>query len=278
MEVSTAELTERADRFRALHERPGTFILPNPWDAGTARLLEATGFAALATTGAGYAFSTGRRDGTVPRTEMLEHIRTLVAATTLPVSADLEDGYGDDPAVVAETIRAAAAAGAVGGSIEDRAYRSEHQGLYELGHAVERIHAAVEAKNGLPFPFTLTARCETYLIGRPSLDDTIRRLQAYEQAGADVLYAPGVVSRAEIEALVSALDRPVNVVMGLVGDPMSRAELAEIGVKRISLGSTLARVALGAFMRAADELQTTGTFSFASHAIGYARLTEILDR
>ncbi len=278
MEVSTAELTERAGRFRALHERPGTFILPNPWDAGTARLLEVSGFAALATTGAGYAFSTGRRDGTVPRPEMLDHIRTLVAATTLPISADLEDGYGDDPAVVAETIRAAAAAGAVGGSIEDRAYRSEHRGLYELDHAVERIQAAVEAKNSLPFPFTLTARCETYLVGRPSLDDSIRRLQAYEQAGADVLYAPGVVSRAEIKTLVAALDRPVNVVMGLVGDPMSCAELAEIGVKRISLGSTLARVALGALIRAADELQTTGTFSFASDAIDYARLTESLDR
>jgi 2-methylisocitrate lyase-like PEP mutase family enzyme len=262
---------EKARAFRTLHERNCAFIIPNPWDAGTARLLAQLGFEALATTSAGYAFSAGRPDNTVDREEMMAHLAAIVSATDLPVSADLENGFGDSPEMVAETIRFAAATGVVGGSIEDMRREAGHP-VYEQEHAVERVRAAAEAARTLPFPFTLTARAENYLVGRPDIADTIRRLQAYQDAGADVLYAPGLTSREEIVAVVRSVDRPVNVVMGLKGVELTLAELSAIGVKRVSVGSALSRAALGAFLRAARELREHGTFSFAKDAAGYQEI------
>ena len=255
--------------FRALHERDGAFIIPNPFDAGTARLLAYLGFEALATTSAGYAFSIGQRDNTVGREQMMVHVAAIVAATPLPVSADLENGFGDDPETVAETIRMAAAAGLAGCSIEDSRDRHASEPIYEHAHAVERMRAAAEAAHALPFPFTLTGRAENYLVGRPDLDDTIRRLQAYQEAGADVLYAPGLRSRDDIAAVVRAVDRPVNVIMGLQGVHLSLADLSSLGVKRISVGSALSRAALGAFLRAAKEMKEQGTFTFGEEAVSY---------
>ena len=260
--------SEKAFAFRALHERAGAFVIPNPWDRGTARLLAQLGFEALATTSAGYAFSIGQRDFTVGRDRMLAHVAEIVSATDLPVSADLENGYGDDPDAVAETIRLAAAAGLVGASIEDATGRADTP-IYVHDLAVERIRAAAEVAHALPFPFTLTARAENYLVGRMDLADIIKRLQAYQAAGADVLYAPGLRTREEIAAVVGSLDRPVNVIMGLQGVHLSLAELAELGVKRISVGSALARAALGAFLRAAREIRADGTFHFAEEAVSY---------
>jgi 2-methylisocitrate lyase-like PEP mutase family enzyme len=197
---------------------------------------------------------------------MMAHVRTIVSAIDLPLSADLENGFGDDPQTVAETIQIAGDAGLVGGSIEDATNRPDHP-IYDLELAVERIHAAVGAARSLPYPFTLTARAENYLRGRPDLEDTIWRLQAYQEAGADVLYAPGLVSKEDIAAVVSSVDRPVNVMMGLQGAQLSLAELSEIGVKRVSVGSALSRAALGAFLRAAREMRERGTFSFAAEAV-----------
>jgi len=263
---------EKARVFRALHERDGAFIIPNPWDAGTARLLAHLGFEALATTSAGYAFSAGQPDNTIERDEMMAHISSIAAATDLPVSVDLENGFGDTPEIVGQTIRLAAAAGAVGGSIEDMSRQTGHP-IYEYEHAVERIRAASEAARALPFPFTLTARSENYLLGRPDLKDTIKRLQAYQTAGAHVLYAPGLTSKDDIAAVVKSVDRPVNVVMGLQGVQLSLAELSAIGVKRVSVGSALSRAALGAFLRAAREMKEHGTFAFADEAVNYAELS-----
>ena len=257
--------------FRALHQRDRAFIIPNPFDGGTARLLAKLGFEALATTSAGFAFSVGKRDNTIGRDQMLAHASAIVSATDLPVSADLENGFGDSPEFVAETIRGAAAAGLAGGSIEDMSHDPSHP-VYEQEHAVERIRAAAEVARGFPFPFTLTARAENYLCGRPDLQDTIQRLQAYQEAGADVLYAPGLRSKDDIAAVVSSVDRPVNVVMGLQGVQLSLAELSAIGVKRISVGSALSRAALGAFLRAAREMREHGTFSFADEAVSYREL------
>ncbi len=259
---------EKGSTFRALHQRESAFIIPNPWDVGTTRLLARLGFEALATTSAGYAFSIGQRDNTVGRDKMMAHVRDIVAATDLPVSADLENGFGDDPETVAETIRLAAAAGLVGGSIEDSTTRRDDP-IYELERAVERIRAAADVARALPFSFTLTARAENYLFGRRDLNDTIKRLQAYQQAGADVLYAPGLASKEDIAAVVSSLDRPVNVLMGLAGVSLSLAELSEIGVKRVSVGSVLSRVALGAFLRAAQEMRDHGTFTFGEEAVSF---------
>jgi 2-methylisocitrate lyase-like PEP mutase family enzyme len=258
---------EKGRTFRALHERDQAFIIPNPWDVGTARLLTHLGFEALATTSMGYAFSAGQRDTTIPRDRMMEHVSAIASATQLPVSADLEKGYGDAPETVAETIRFAAAAGAVGGSIEDATSRPDDP-IYDREHAAERIRAAVEAARALPFPFTLTARAENYLHGRPDLRDTIARLQAYQEAGADVLYAPGLTNKDEIAAVVRSVDRPVNVVMGLQGVQLSLADLSAIGVRRVSVGSALCRTALGAFLRAAREMSEQGTFTFAKEAAG----------
>ena len=267
--------TEKGIVFRALHERDGAFIIPNPWDVGTARLLAHLGFEALATTSAGYAFSIGQRDNTVGRDKVTAHARDIVAATDLPVSADLENGFGDDPETVAETIRLGAAAGLVGGSIEDSTTRRDDP-IYELEHAAERVRAAAEVAHSLPFPFALTARAENYLFGRRDLNGTIRRLQAYQEAGADVLYAPGLAIKEDIAAVVSSLDRPVNVLMGLPGVRLSLADLSEIGVSRISLGSVLSRVAFGAFIRAAEEMRDHGTFSFGDDIVRFRDISAMM--
>jgi 2-methylisocitrate lyase-like PEP mutase family enzyme len=253
---------EKGQVFRGLHGRDRAFLVPNPWDAGTARLLAHLGFEALATTSAGYAFSSGRPDHGVSRGEMLAHVAAIAWATALPVSADLENGYGDAPETVAETVRLAAGAGLAGGSIED----ATGDRVYEREHAVERIRAAAEAARSLPFAFTLTARAENYLCGRPDLRDTIDRLQAYQEAGAHVLYAPGLTGKDDIAAVVRSVDRPVNVLAGLPGVPLSLADLSAIGVKRVSVGSALSRAALGAFLRAAREMREHGTFAFAEEA------------
>ena len=265
--------SEKARVFRSLHERPGAFVMPNPWDVGTARILAGLAFEALATTSAGLAFALGRRDGegAVSRDEALAHARTIVSATSLPVSADLENGFGDAPETAAESIRLAAETGLVGASIEDATGDPDHP-IYDTSLAVERIAAAAEAARALPFPFTLTARAENFLHGRPDLDDTICRLQAFEAAGADVLYAPGLQNLAMIRAVCAAVGKPVNVVMGLSGAAFSVDELAAAGVRRISLGSALSRAALGAFLRAAREISERGTFSFADDAASFADL------
>jgi 2-methylisocitrate lyase-like PEP mutase family enzyme len=255
----------RAQTFRALHERNRAFIIPNPWDAGTARLLANLGFEALASTSGGYASSMGLRDGKVGREAMITHVSALASATNLPVSADLENGYGDAPTIVAETISLAAAAGVVGGSIEDATGCTEHP-IYERALATERVRAAAERARALDFPFTLTARAENYLYGRRDLKDTIQRLQAYQEAGADVLYAPGLTSKDDIAAVVSSVDRPVNVLVGIPGMSLSLAALSAVGVRRVSVGSALTRTALGAFLRAAEEMREHGSFLFAEEA------------
>ena len=267
---------EKASAFRALHEREGAFIIPNPWDAGTARLLAHLGFEALATTSAGYAFSLGQRDNTVGRERMMAHVADMALATDLPLSADLENGFGDQPETVAETIRLAAAAGAVGGSIEDATGRADVP-IYDLESAVERIRAAAEVARSLPFPFVLTARAENYLVGRPDLGDTIKRLKAYQEAGADVLYAPGLARKEDIAAVVGSIDRPLNILMGLPGIALNLSELSEIGVKRVSVGGALSRAALGAFLRAAGEMRDQGTFTFASEAVSYSELSSMFE-
>ncbi len=274
METSRRTQAEKAAAFRALHERGHAFIIPNPWDIGTARLLAFLGFEALATTSAGYAFSRGQKDNTVGREAMMEHVRAIAAATDLPVSADLENGFGDDPGTVARTIELGGEAGLAGGSIEDSTTRAD-QPIYDLGLAVERVRAAAEAARSLGFPFTLTARAENYLVGRPDLADTIRRLQAYQEAGADVLYAPGLSSRDDIASVVHSVDRPVNVLMP--DAQSSLAELSEIGVKRVSTGSALSLAALGAFLRAAREMKESGTFTYAADAVSFREISAMFD-
>ena len=263
---------EKGRAFRALHQRESAFIIPNPWDAGTARLLAQLGFEALASTSAGFAFSVGQRDNTIGRERMIAHVRDLAAATALPVSADLENGFGDAPDIVAETIAMAAKAGVAGGSIEDATGRADSP-LYELALAVDRIRAAAEAARALPFPFTLTARAENYLVGKPDLGDTIARLQAYQEAGADVLFAPGLTREADIATLVRSVDRPVNVLVGGEGSRLTVPGLSALGVKRISVGSALTRAALGAFLRAAEEMRRDGTFTFVDDAVSYREIT-----
>lgn len=264
----------RGAAFRELHQRDGAFVIPNPWDAGTARILASMGFEALATTSAGLAFSLGLPEGAVAREQVVAHCRAIVGATDLPVSADLEKGFGDDPESVAETIRVAAETGLAGCSIEDHTGRREDP-IFAFDHAVERIAAAVDACRTLRHDFVLTARAENLLHGRPDLDDTVRRLQAFEAAGADVLYAPGLDDLDDIRAVCSALRRPVNVLMGLPGATFGIAELADAGVKRISVGSAFSRLALGAVVRAAREITDDGTFTFAKDAIGFATLEDI---
>jgi len=260
---------QKYQAFRALHERPGAFVIPNPWNAGTARILTALGFEALATTSAGYAFAVGRRDSTagLTRDEILENAKSIVEATPLPVSADLEDGFGRSPDVCAGTIRLASDIGLVGGSIED-ATGDPKDPIYGFQLAVERVAAAAKAAHDCQF--MLTARAENFLHGRPNLDDTIRRLQSFAEAGADVLYAPGLPSLEAIREVCAAVSKPVNVVMGLKGATFSVAELAAVGVKRISVGGAFARAALGAFVRAAREVKDKGTFTFAADAIPHA--------
>jgi len=257
--------------FRSLHLRPGAFIIPNPWDTGTARILASLGFEALATTSAGLAFSLGVKEGVVSKEQVLAHCRTIVEASDLPVSADLEKGFGDAPEDVAQTICEAASTGLAGCSIEDHTNRPDDP-IFEFELAVERIHAASEATRKLPDDFVLTARCENYLWGAPDLDDTIKRLQAFESAGADVLYAPGLPDLDTIRTVCASVTRPVNVVMGMPGAAFGVSELADAGVKRVSVGSALFRTAFGAFIRAATEMKERGTFSFASDAVGFSEL------
>lgn len=268
---------QRGDSFAALHRTPGLFVLPNPWDAGSAKMLAHLGFPALATTSAGLAFSLGRRDaeGAVSREEALENARAIVDATPLPVAADLENGYGDRPEDCAETIRLAAKAGLVGGSIEDATGRAADP-IYPMELAVERIRAAVEASRSLGFSFTLAARAENFLHSRGDLDDTIRRLVAYAEAGADVLYAPGLTSREQIAAVVQAVaPRPVNVLVGSPSLGLSLDELAELGVKRVSLGSNFARVAYGAFYAAARSLAEEGSLVLTKQAMPFDRINDL---
>jgi 2-methylisocitrate lyase-like PEP mutase family enzyme len=268
--------TEKGQAFRALHERDAAFVIPNPWDAGTARLLELLGYEALATTSGGYAFSQGRPDYGISRESVIAHVAAMAGATDLPVSADLENGFGDAPEMAAETITLAAQAGAVGGSIEDATGRSDDP-IYELGAAVDRVAAAVAAAKALPFTFTLTARAENYLNGRPDLKDTIKRLQAFQEAGADVLFAPGIKSREDIAAVVSSVDRPVNVI-AVTGMDLTVADLSAMGVRRVSVGSALSRAALGEFLRAATEMKEHGTFGFADKAAVYRDLNAMFSK
>ena len=270
----TTDTDTKARSFRALHERDGAFVIPNPWDIGTARILASMGFEALATTSAGFAFSLGLPDGAITRDQALAHCRDIVAATDLPVSADLEGGFVDDPADVAETIRLAADTGLAGCSIEDATGRRDAP-IYDFEMAVERVAAAVEAARGLTRDFVLTARAENHLHRQGDLDDTIRRLQAFEAAGADVVYAPGLPDLDAIRTVCSSVGRPVNVVIGAPDTPYGVAELAEAGVKRISVGVTFARLALGAVMRAAAEMRDQGTFSFGNEGASYRDLDKI---
>ncbi len=257
----TPTQSDKATHFRALHAGPRAFVIANPWDAGSARALAGLGFAALATSSAASAGVLGRRDGQLTRDEALAHARAIVAATDLPVSADLENGFGDAPEIVAETIRLAAEAGLVGGSIED-ATGKPGQPLYDFSHAVERVAAAAQAARALPFAFTLTARAENFLRGNPDLDDTIRRLQAFEQAGADVLFAPALPDLAAVRAVCGALTKPVNFMVGMKGKSFSVAELEAAGVRRISLATSLYRAAMKGLLDAAHEVREHGSFGY----------------
>jgi len=267
------EQARKAQAFKALHERPGIFVIPNPWDAGSAKMLASLGYQALATTSAGYAFSQGKADGALSLDDTLANVRSIVAATDLPVAVDLENGFADDPAECAKSLLLAAEAGAVGGSIEDATGRADAP-IYCFEHAVARIEAAVAAVRTLPFPFILTARAENYLHGNPDLNDTIRRLQAFAEAGADVLYAPGLRSAEEVLAVVRAVaPKPVNVLMS-GGLKLTVQELEEMGVRRISAGSALALAAFGEFFRAAEEIQQHGTFGFTAQSMPYAQANQ----
>lgn len=267
--------SDKAVIFQALHQRKQPFVVGNPWDAGSARILTSLKYEALSTTSAGLAFSLGRADGTasVSREEALRNAKSIVEATSLPVAADLENGYGHDPEDAAETIRQAAAVGLVGGSIEDATGDSANP-IYEFSRAVERVAAAAEAAHSLSFPFMFVARCENFLHGRPDLDDTIGRLQAYEKAGAEVLYAPGLTNPKDIRTVCSSVTKPVNVLMGLKGAPrLTVRELGELGVQRISIGSGFSRAALTAFLHAAREVMDDGTFTFADETLYISDLT-----
>ena len=254
----------KAEAFRALHAGE-PFVIPNPWDAGSARVLEALGFRALATTSSGFAFTLGRLDGRATLDEMVTHAGALDAATDLPISVDLEDGYGADPEDAARAIRAAADAGAVGGSIEDYDRAAGH--LYDPALAVERVAAAVEAAHGVGFPFTMTARAENYLRGNPDLDDTLERLQEYERAGADVLYAPGLRDLEQIRAVCDAVGKPVNV---LALPELTFGEIADAGAQRVSVGGSLTWVAVAAFANAATAIRDNGDLSALSARVPLA--------
>jgi 2-methylisocitrate lyase-like PEP mutase family enzyme len=265
---------ERARQFQALHAAGPGFVVANPWDVGSARLLALAGFQALASTSAGHCFSQGMPDYAAARDPVLAHLAALASATDLPLSADLEDGFGATPDEVAETIRLAAAAGVVGASVED------HSGvagapLTDLGQAVDRVRAAVGAARGLPFPFLITARAENFMLPQPDLAATISRLQRYQEAGADVLFAPGITDAGQIATLVRAVDRPVNLMVSVPGMRLSVQQVLDLGVRRVSLGGSLARAAYGALLRAATELQTTGTLGYTEQAVPGARLNAL---
>jgi 2-methylisocitrate lyase-like PEP mutase family enzyme len=263
---------QKYQAFKALHERPAAFVIPNPWDAGTAKILTALGFEALATTSAGYAFSAGYRDSApeITRDAILQNAKQIVDATHLPVSADLQDGFGQSPETCAQTIRLASSFGLAGGSIEDASGNPDDP-IYDLQLSVDRIAAAAEAAH--THQFLLTARAENFLHGRPNLEDTIRRLQSFADAGADVLYAPGLPTLDAVKQVCESVSKPVNVLAGLKGTAFSVEQLAAIGVKRISVGGAFARAALGAFVRAAREIKDQGTFTFAADAIPTADIT-----
>jgi 2-methylisocitrate lyase-like PEP mutase family enzyme len=266
---------DKAARFRTLHEAPGVFVIANAWDGGSARILTGLGFRALATSSGACAATLGRVDGKVTRDEALAHARVIVAATDCPVSADLEKGFGDSPEDVALTIRLAAETGLVGGSIED-ASGDKDKPLYDRAHAVERVAAAVAAARALPFPFTLTARCENYLRGNPDLDDTISRLQAFEKAGADVLFAPALPDLGAVRAVCAALSKPVNFMVAIRGKSFTVAELAAAGVRRISLATSLYRSAMTGLIAAAHEVKDAGTFGFLDNALTTPDLNKFL--
>jgi 2-methylisocitrate lyase-like PEP mutase family enzyme len=266
---------DKALRFRALHERPGVFVIPNPWDVGSSRVLAGLGFEALATSSAAAAIAIGRRDGGLTRDQALAHARMIVEATDLPVSADLENGFGDTPESVAETIRQAAAVGLAGCTIED-ATGDRDRPVYDDRLAVERIAAAAEIVRELPFPFQLTARAHNLLFANAKVDDTIRRLQAFERAGADVLFAPGLPDLAAVRALCGAVSKPVNFMVGIKGKSFSVAELAAAGVKRISLATSLYRAAMSGLIDAAREVKDSGQFGFVDRSTTTADLIALM--
>ena len=266
---------EKAARFRALHDGPGTFVIPNPWDVASARILDGFGFEALATSSAASACALGRRDGELTRDEALAHARTIVNATDLPVSADLERGFGDAPDIVAETVRLAADAGLVGCTIEDTT-GNQDQPLYEFSLAVERIAAAVQAARALGFPFILTARAHNLMYANPNLNATIKRLQAFERAGADVLFAPGLPDLDAVRAVCRAVSKPVNFMVGIKGKSFSVAELAGAGVKRISLATSLYRAAMTGFLEAVSEVKNPGQFGFVDRCASTAELLKLM--
>ncbi len=271
----SASQTEKAVRFRALHDGPGTFIIPNPWDIASARVLAGLGFQALATSSAASAAAIGRRDGGLTRDQALEHARLIAHATDLPVSADLERGFGDAPAVVAETIRLAAEAGLAGCTIEDSTGNPDRP-LYDFQLAVERIAAAAQAARALPFPFLLTARAHNLLYPNPNLDDTIKRLQAFDKAGADVLFAPGLPDLEAVRAVCAAVSKPVNFMVGIQGKSFSVADLAAAGVKRISLATSLYRAAMTGLVDAAREVIDRGQFNFLDRSLATAQLHQLM--
>lgn len=263
----------KGETFRALHET-GCFVIPNPWDVGSAKMLTRLGFAALATTSSGYARSTGVNDYELSRDQVISHVRELCAATHIPVSADLENGFGHTPEACAEIIRLGAEAGLVGGSIED--YTGTDGALYEIEHAKERVAAAVEAARALPFPFILTARAENHFTGDGDLADSIKRLQAYQDAGADVLYAPGLRTKADIASVLASVDRPINILRGPKEDVLAISELTEMGVRRVSLGGSLAVVAMDAVLKASRELLDPGTFDFMNGVAPPAEIAALM--
>lgn len=266
---------EKAENFRALHRDNGVLLFPNPWDGGSARVLEKLGYQALATSSGACAATLGRRDGKIARAEALAHCRQIVEAVSLPVAADLENGFAHDPATVSETIRLAAEAGLVGGSIED-ATGNPDRPQYDLTLATERITAAVTAARALPFPFMLTARAENYIRGNPSLDDTIKRLAAYGQAGADVLFAPALPDLSAVREVCAAVRKPVNFMVGIKGKSFTVPELVAAGVKRISFGGSLYRTAMTGFLNAARDIQKTGTFAWLDATLPTSQLNEFL--
>jgi len=275
MNAENAEAIEKGTRFRALHASSGSFLIANAWDGGSARILASLGVQALATSSGASAGTLGRLDGQVSREEALAHAKLVAGATHLPVSADLEKGFGDSPASVAETIRLAATTGLVGGSIED-ATADPRKPIYDLSQAAERIAAAAEAARGLGFPFTLTARAENFLRGVTDLDDTIRRLQAYQAAGADVLFAPGLPDLAAVRTVCKSLSKPVNFMVGIPGKSFTMRELTEAGVKRISLATSLYRAAMTGLITAAREALEQGTFGFVESSVSSRELAAFL--
>lgn len=274
MEILMKSQAEKAQEFVELHKASECFLIPNPWDKGSAKLLEHIGFKALATTGAGYAFSLGKPDLSISAKDMLPYLRSICEATSLPVSADLQNGFGHSPQEAAQTILEAALTGIVGGSIEDASGINDTP-IYDISLAKERIQAASEAAKALPFKFMLTARADNYLHGRPDVKDTIVRLQAYQEAGADVLFAPGIQSIEDIKSIISSIDRPLNIIMGFQGVQLDVTILRELGVRRVSIGGSLARAAYSALIMAGKELLNEGTFSYANNVISGKELNAI---